>query len=529
MFNLAILDVAIGMIFVYLLLSLMCSAANEIIELALKKRAVDLERGIRELLAPGSRSGTDDVVQKLYNHPLVNSLFGGKYEKSRIASTIKRKIMRTALPSYIPSRTFALALMDLVLPGATAPPAGAGPAGAVAAPPATPSGAAGATPPPANFEVKLAAPPSPPPPITDPNNPLARLRSAVGANDLLTQHAKNALTPLIDAAGSDVAKARENIEGWYDASMDRVSSWYKRRTQIAILILGLFVAIAVNADTIMIAKRLSTDRALREHVVAAAQEHLRKRNEASPTEPKDSKPTSSPTPPAGAVTKAAVTQPSKPLSSPTAGSSPSNTAPSPESTASGSEAAGQSPEPVPNLRLECAKNPKAIEVAYEKNLREKFPECAKDRISPECKAKETPDCSKDPKSAGCLFEQCLVATVPACATDRKSAECKTEEKILRIPECAKNRNSPECRYQENLAQLQGLGLPIGWESPGDEWPGRNPGAWMSRIQTHLLGWLLTALAISLGAPFWFDLLNKFIVIRSAVKPHEKSPEEGPKD
>jgi hypothetical protein len=37
------------------------------------------------------------------------------------------------------------------------------------------------------------------------------------------------------------------------------------------------------------------------------------------------------------------------------------------------------------------------------------------------------------------------------------------------------------------------------------------------------------LAISLGAPFWFDLLNKFIVIRSAVKPHEKSPEEGSKD
>jgi hypothetical protein len=41
--------------------------------------------------------------------------------------------------------------------------------------------------------------------------------------------------------------------------------------------------------------------------------------------------------------------------------------------------------------------------------------------------------------------------------------------------------------------------------------------------------LLTALAISLGAPFWFDLLNKFIVIRSVVKPHEKSPEEGSKD
>jgi hypothetical protein len=31
-----------------------------------------------------------------------------------------------------------------------------------------------------------------------------------------------------------------------------------------------------------------------------------------------------------------------------------------------------------------------------------------------------------------------------------------------------------------------------------------------------LGWLITALAISLGAPFWFDLLNKIIQLRSSV-------------
>jgi len=31
----------------------------------------------------------------------------------------------------------------------------------------------------------------------------------------------------------------------------------------------------------------------------------------------------------------------------------------------------------------------------------------------------------------------------------------------------------------------------------------------------LVGWLLTALAVSLGAPFWFDLLNRFMSFRSA--------------
>jgi hypothetical protein len=33
----------------------------------------------------------------------------------------------------------------------------------------------------------------------------------------------------------------------------------------------------------------------------------------------------------------------------------------------------------------------------------------------------------------------------------------------------------------------------------------------------------------LGAPFWFDVLNKFMVIRSTVKPYEKSPPEGSED
>ncbi|GAC1346716.1 MAG: hypothetical protein NVSMB18_29690 [Acetobacteraceae bacterium] len=41
----------------------------------------------------------------------------------------------------------------------------------------------------------------------------------------------------------------------------------------------------------------------------------------------------------------------------------------------------------------------------------------------------------------------------------------------------------------------------------------------------VFGWLITALAITLGAPFWFDVLNKFMVVRSTIKPKEKSPDE----
>ena len=45
----------------------------------------------------------------------------------------------------------------------------------------------------------------------------------------------------------------------------------------------------------------------------------------------------------------------------------------------------------------------------------------------------------------------------------------------------------------------------------------------------MFGLLLTGFAISHGAPFWFDLLNKFMVIRSTVKPAEKSQEQPSKD
>jgi hypothetical protein len=44
-----VLEVAIGLVLMYLLLSLICSSIREAIEAGQKARALDLERGIREL------------------------------------------------------------------------------------------------------------------------------------------------------------------------------------------------------------------------------------------------------------------------------------------------------------------------------------------------------------------------------------------------------------------------------------------------------------------------------------------------
>ena len=96
-----------------------------------------------------------------------------------------------------------------------------------------------------------------------------------------------------------------------------------------------------------------------------------------------------------------------------------------------------------------------------------------------------------------------------------------------------------------VGELRDYGFPIGW-SWQSQWPTPDPQCALdtaatpgkpcaldtmgvSAILLMVFGWLVTAFGISLGAPFWFDVLNKFMVVRSTVKPNEKSPPEASKD
>jgi len=65
------------------------------------------------------------------------------------------------------------------------------------------------------------------------------------------------------------------------------------------------------------------------------------------------------------------------------------------------------------------------------------------------------------------------------------------------------------RMLEGSREADPLG--IGWTGFREKMNGMGPLDWLWKI----LGWLITAVAISLGAPFWFDLLKKVINIRSA--------------
>lgn len=211
LFGSTILELALAMIFVYLLLSLLCSAIVEFIESLVGRRAKDLRNGVAALLA------NPKLAQDFFNHPLVKPLGNA--------------------PSYIPARTFSLALWNMATSAALQ----------------TPAAIAGVT---RDIDVLRAT--------------ITRL-----PDDALPANLKGSFVTLIDEAGGSFEKARENIEKWYDDAMDRVSGRFKRRTHWILLGIGLAASIGMNLDSINIIQTLAHNNDLRQTVVAAAENYAK--------------------------------------------------------------------------------------------------------------------------------------------------------------------------------------------------------------------------------------------------------------
>lgn len=85
------------------------------------------------------------------------------------------------------------------------------------------------------------------------------------------------------------------------------------------------------------------------------------------------------------------------------------------------------------------------------------------------------------------------------------------EKNKSVLDSINNRETEETikTIKNNIQSIQELKLPLGWDKfKGDK---------KIQILTVPLGWLITILAVSLGAPFWFDMLNKLVNLRSSGK------------
>jgi hypothetical protein len=206
LFNSTTLDVILGLVFVYLLLAIMCTTINEWLAGVLNTRSINLASGVRQLLDKQAevKDGNEDAfLQMFYAHPLISGMCR------------PGKTGTDAHPVYIPSRTFATAVMDIATPNTI---------GAITF---------------ADLESGLKAWPD---------------------GDV-----KRALLALIQNAHGDLGQAQKNIEAWFDDSMDRVSGWYKRKTQVVTVVIAVVLTVCANADTIAIVRNLwknPTERAL---------------------------------------------------------------------------------------------------------------------------------------------------------------------------------------------------------------------------------------------------------------------------
>ena len=354
MFGSQILDIAIAMIFFYLFVSLICSALREGVESLTKARAMNLERGIRELLDDPSGKA---ITQSLFDHPQLSGLFKGAYDPDALKagfSGFGKKLLpnnnmgrwaRNNLPSYVPAANFAVALLDVTANGS----------------------------------------------VTAPNNAKARVlsldavRGAVASlpGDKLQRAVLNA----VDLANGDLAQAQKNLEDWFNSAMDRVSGWYKRRTQLILFLLGLAAAVMLNLDSFAVLHVVSSDKTIRDGLIAAAETANAKKDD-------------------------------------------------------------------PKLLQTLADGFQKLGVPMG------WDHCLQSGPTPGA-------------AGGMLLPQCMSQPVP------QSVRCS---------------QGGTCVY-----------VPLTWID----------------VFKMVLGWIITAAAVTLGAPFWFDTLSKFMSVRSSLKPDDK--------
>jgi hypothetical protein len=253
MFGLPLLDVVIGMIFLYLLLSVVCTAIVEWLSGLRRQRARVLTDAVTELLRAGDAARDGGAAapspNDFFAHPLIQSL----YRPTSATKATKADAPHNK-PSYVPARTFALTLLDLIAP-ATVDAA------------IVQSAVAG------NVEAQQAAHAAHAAGVA-----AQRMTAIVEAVSKLPEgsYLRRTLQVLIADARGDLATLQENVEVWYNHVMDRASGWYKRWTQRILFALALAVAVAANADTISLSRRLASDSALRAAVVAQAEAYAKR-------------------------------------------------------------------------------------------------------------------------------------------------------------------------------------------------------------------------------------------------------------
>ncbi|MGH8490575.1 MAG: hypothetical protein ACREXS_17340 [Gammaproteobacteria bacterium] len=595
MFDSAILDVAIGLVFIFLLVSLLVSAASEALSGWLKWRSQHLWEGLEQLLQ------SPDARNELYNHPLVKGL-------ARVDVVRPEWNEGRNGPSYIPSRTFALALIDILrqphrfvddlqqrlqsavddplkifeslerivqeVSGASIPDKVKAELGELRDRLHQPVDAAVV----ASLKQKVrgvldSVPEAERPVIAERVSEwvgqqadaaatyvdlrttlTAAIRTVPFAGSASTEQVRAALekvvdqfaygspeeaireiqaftkeaakrwlqdasspfqgthaalSPLLHDAADDVDRFRENIEIWFNDGMDRVSGWYKRHIAYVQGAIALGLAMVMNIDALQITRTLWREPALRQSLVANAEAFA------------DNPPPSLQYPASETVGQASA-----------------------------------STDKVLKARLSTVRLlPDDVATAYIT-----LPEPATDQASlvverqsvhifvGETDQEISASRIEVKPTAGATEIPIFLKAGPVTTETRERIKVTAGGQEV-LPELVVTPMADQS-FAAVQKQIATLGLPIGWSCPVDAavrgvpngdsiggpfWcaPGKSGGTWADRswwmavgfknVLAMIFGWLITAAAASLGAPFWFDTLKRVISVRSSGKAPEERP------
>ena len=81
---------------------------------------------------------------------------------------------------------------------------------------------------------------------------------------------KSALQALVKNAGGDVSRFQNSVERWYDDHMSRVSGWYKRHVALITLAVGAILIVLLNINGLTIGRTLYSQNAVSTAVSAVA-------------------------------------------------------------------------------------------------------------------------------------------------------------------------------------------------------------------------------------------------------------------
>ena len=405
------LDVVIGLVFIYLLYSLLASIIQEIIASFLGLRARNLKHGISRMLEDEPKNKTGNIFHRItfdsrqrikrnfskkergllkdfYQQPVIKYLASGQYFSK---------------PSYISESDFSKAILEILKKKSDG----------------------------------------------DSSN-IDKIKEALSdENNLINEETREHIKSLLDDAQNDLVKFKANLEDWFNNTMERVAGWYKKTVQLTLIIIGLVLAISFNVNTIEISKILSNDKDARDSMVNLASAYVTENRELIEAYQKDKLTTPSDSAKIDFNTKLDSLLKIK------------------ETLESDIEDVSS----VLGFRL-------VDSLPIIKDLKERLTDSSTDSLKKILPSKQV------------LYNKQYIVEFPSSYLADKTRS------YYEIVETTKGKNKEAYYYAEFNH--------------------------VSYIWDNLWGYLITALAISLGAPFWFDLLNKLIRMRNSIQKNPKN-------